>query len=464
MRAEAFHLTNADIDHAFEHGHFTIVLQPIFDLRTGRARRSEAFVRWAHPSLGLLPPGVFVSFLESQGRIGELTRHVLRNALAERARLTNAGLAGDLARISVNLSALDLCEPAFPAQLQILLREAHCPPDALTLECEPPSDQTSAEDYLYRLELVRETGVALALETRGRPVASLRRLTPFPFTEIKAGGQAILRFAKMARGPGLAAIAELIDFAANHDVETTAVGVEDKPSLRALSNLGFTMAQGNLLAPPTAPGALSALQPHKIHDLLADEARASDAYRRSFGAAGLNAETAAISAIDRSEDAFEASLRRHLRESDAFAPQSSLFNASGLDVMPHPSATETPLIRDRQGDDPHQRWRKDLTDAFEVTTLNDNTDLAAEQGGYREPTFSEEAEAAGLTEPLWSDGEVDESLAIPTPPAEPLVAARQASGYPRRARAQGWRRRWRIQGFWPKDWRRWWWNPAESSF
>ena len=47
----------------------------------------EALVRWQHPVHGLLAPGEFVPLAERTGAIGDLTRWVLDNALAQAARV-----------------------------------------------------------------------------------------------------------------------------------------------------------------------------------------------------------------------------------------------------------------------------------------------------------------------------------------------------------------------------------------
>ena len=59
----------ADLRRGIEENEFIIHYQPIFDLGNGALARMETFVRWRHPSLGLLPPGAFISFFESQGRM-----------------------------------------------------------------------------------------------------------------------------------------------------------------------------------------------------------------------------------------------------------------------------------------------------------------------------------------------------------------------------------------------------------
>ena len=81
MGAQAVRLSNVDINNALENKDFEVLFQPIFDLGNGALACMETFVRWRHPSLGVLPPGAFISFFESQGRMGELTRYVLDNAI-----------------------------------------------------------------------------------------------------------------------------------------------------------------------------------------------------------------------------------------------------------------------------------------------------------------------------------------------------------------------------------------------
>ena len=53
-------------------------------------------MRWQHPQYGLLPPGLFLDFVEAQGRMPDLTGFVFHAALDGAAALEGAGqgLAG----------------------------------------------------------------------------------------------------------------------------------------------------------------------------------------------------------------------------------------------------------------------------------------------------------------------------------------------------------------------------------
>ncbi|MEO1149459.1 MAG: EAL domain-containing protein [Pseudomonadota bacterium] len=258
MGAQAVRLSNIDIDNALDNRDFEVLFQPIFDLGNGALARMETFVRWRHPKLGVLPPGAFISFFETQGRMGELTRYVLEEALDH-----YIGWRGNCAPgFSINLAATDLADEDFPAFVTALLRDRDFPADAVTFECPMPgvpSDVDEVKDHLARL---KTTGVRLAIEVRGRANDFLREVSPFPFEEVKTGGAAILRFARTVRGPGLSAISELLDIANGAGASITAVGVEDQASLSALRGLGFSAAQGNHLG---KVGGLSDFRPAQVN-------------------------------------------------------------------------------------------------------------------------------------------------------------------------------------------------------
>lgn len=260
MGAQAVRLSNVDIDNALKNKDFEVLFQPIFDLGNGALARMESFVRWRHPNLGLLPPGAFISFFESQGRMSELTRYVLANAISSYKSWRGPFAPG----ISVNLALSDLSDDAFASHFVKLLRDHEFPADLVTLECPMPPVDMPMEKASEHFKRLSDTGARLAIEVRGRANDLLRSLDPFPFDEIKTGGSAILRFARTVRGPGLSAIADLLDVASNANAAITAVGVEDQASLAALRGLGFTAAQGNHLG---KVGDLKDFRPHRINEV-----------------------------------------------------------------------------------------------------------------------------------------------------------------------------------------------------
>ena len=260
MGAQAVRLSNVDIDNAIKNKEFEVLFQPIFDLNNGALARVESFIRWRHAALGVLPPGAFISFFETQGRMGELTRYVLSEALSK----YNAWRGPFTPGFSINLAHSDLADEAFVSHFSVLLREHNFPAELITLECPMPPVDVDLQLAQQNFGRLADTGARLAIEVRGRTNDFLRKIDPFPFDEIKTGGAAILRFARTVRGPGLSAISELLELATASNAAITAVGVEDQPSLSALRSLGFSAAQGNHLG---KVGDLNSFTPSRVNEV-----------------------------------------------------------------------------------------------------------------------------------------------------------------------------------------------------
>ena len=262
MVAQAVRLSNLDIDNALKNRDFEVLFQPIFDLGNGALARVETFIRWRHPTLGVLPPGAFISFFETQGRMSELTRYVLGEALSAYRAWRGPHAPG----FSINLALSDLSDESFSSHFSVVTREAGFPAELITLECPMPPVDADIATASRQLQRLAQTGARLAIEVRGRANEFLNSVDPFPFAEIKTGGAAILRFARTVRGPGLSAISELIELATAKNAAITAVGVEDQASLAALKGLGFAAAQGNHLG---KVGTLSQFLPSQVNEVRA---------------------------------------------------------------------------------------------------------------------------------------------------------------------------------------------------
>jgi diguanylate cyclase (GGDEF)-like protein len=59
-----------------------VVFQPIVDIRTEHTIGFEALARWTSPTLGQVPPSLFIPVAERAGIVGRLTRPLLQRSLA----------------------------------------------------------------------------------------------------------------------------------------------------------------------------------------------------------------------------------------------------------------------------------------------------------------------------------------------------------------------------------------------
>jgi len=372
MGAQAVRLSNVDIDNALKEREFEVLFQPIFDLGNGALARVETFIRWRHPSLGVLPPGAFISFFESQGRMSELTRYVLGEALSAYEGWRGANPPG----FSINLALTDLSDESFASHFTVLLRERGFPPELITLECPMPAVDADMETTARQLKRLSDTGARLAIEVRGRANDFLKTISPFPFAEIKTGGAAILRFARTVRGPGLSAISELLELASEQNAAITAVGVEDQASLSALRGLGFAAAQGNHLA---KVGSLDQFMPSHVNDvraLLGLEALSSEDLVALFRTGGP-----ALNLEEKAED------------------------ESASD------AEEAATVEDILADEPEAVAEAEEAEAEVELAAEQIEEEALEEEAIDEPVASKSAKPAARPRPAASDDELVERLA-----------------------------------------------------
>lgn len=253
MYSSSFHLTNRDIDLAFEAGHLFLVFQPKIELSTGEILCAEAYVRWNHPEYGLLPPGLFLSFFERRERSGDLTRFVAANAANAIAQWSKNGAP---CAVSINLSPTDVADPSLPAALDTIMHERGLDPQLLTLEVPEGAFAGYGDVAARSIRDMRRLGFRTALDGGGAVVVPDEFLTPEYFSEIKAGGGAIIQFSRRLKNAGLGFLGRRVALAASRGMEATAVGVEDETTLLALPALGFTAAQGAYICRPKSADEL----------------------------------------------------------------------------------------------------------------------------------------------------------------------------------------------------------------
>lgn len=236
-----FRFNAAELDAAFENDEFHLVYQPKVDLSSNAVTGVEAFVRWHHPKLGVLPPGLFLDFVESEKRAGDLTYFVLAKGIMAAAAWRHAGRNWAL---SVNVSPADLLDEEFCVNVREFARAQNVPCGAIVIEAPERALGEDAETILATLDDLRAAGFQVALDGGGGVPVDLGQYQPVPFTSIKVGGQAMLRLAERLGFGGTGAISARLRFARAEGLEAVAVGAESEATLARLKASGFTAAQG----------------------------------------------------------------------------------------------------------------------------------------------------------------------------------------------------------------------------
>lgn len=247
MSDRTFRLAASDIDKAFERNEFRVVFQPKVDLASERVTGAEVFVRWQHPQYGLLPPGLFLDFVEANGRMPDLTGFVFHAAL-DGARRWKAA-SKDWA-VSINVAPGTVTSKGFCEGLQSLHAEYGLEPARIIIEVPERAVAQEPDTLCEALLEVRELGVHVALDGGGIVPVDLSQFSPLPFTSVKVGGPASIRLAQRLGLRGKGAIAARLRFAHQYNLEAVAVGAEDEATMAGLADVGFTAAQGIWIQKP----------------------------------------------------------------------------------------------------------------------------------------------------------------------------------------------------------------------
>lgn len=229
----------------------TILYQPQVDLATGRLTGVEALLRWTHPRWGLLPTDELIEAIEPSEVMHMLTRHMLQAVTAQLRRWNEQGLR---MRAAVNVSAQDLHEPTFVAELEDIVRRQGIDPAQLTIEITERMLITDAERVAHVAATLTRLGVGLSLDDFGTGYASLQQLRLLPLSEVKVDRSYIRGI--VDNPADLAIVASVHELAQALQVSVVAEGVEDHRTARALAQLSGTIGQGYHFGRPMPPEAL----------------------------------------------------------------------------------------------------------------------------------------------------------------------------------------------------------------
>jgi len=222
-----------------EAGELFLAYQPKLNLKSGKVTHAEALIRWRHPVDGLVPPDRFLPLAEETGAVRELTRFVMRRALADAREAARSKM--DIG-ISVNVSAADIGEPAFADEVIRMLGRAAVDPAKLTLEITESALIRSPETALKVLRALRDHGLGLSIDDYGTGQSTLSYVRTLPVNELKIDKTFVTQL-RDNEGDRIM-VASTIDLAHKLGLTVVAEGVEDWDTVSLLTELGCDYAQG----------------------------------------------------------------------------------------------------------------------------------------------------------------------------------------------------------------------------
>jgi diguanylate cyclase (GGDEF)-like protein len=239
-----------DLRRGLRRGELVLHYQPKVNISTGDLVGAEALVRWQHPEHGLLSPDDFIPMAERTGLINPLTRQIVDSALAQARVWLDAGRP---LPIAVNLSARNLHNERFAAQVDELLAVHDVPPHLLEFEVTESAIMIDEVRACQMLEKLVDLGIRLSLDDFGAGYTSLSQLKALPISEIKIDRSFVMMINEDPRDSII--VQSVIALGHNLGLTLVAEGVETEDALTTLAGFGCDVFQGYHLSRPVPVAA-----------------------------------------------------------------------------------------------------------------------------------------------------------------------------------------------------------------
>jgi diguanylate cyclase (GGDEF)-like protein len=238
-----------DLRRAVELRQLHLVYQPIVCIPHGPIEGVEALVRWAHPTLGIIPPARFIPLAEESGLIMGIGEWVLEEAVRQLAAWRHQTTGFEDLYVAVNLSGAQLHDERLVALVRDALTHHEIEGSALCLELTESVVMDKPLAAAAVLSELRRLDVRLAIDDFGTEYSSLAYLKRFPVTSLKID-RSFVDTLEDEDSSDATLIAAVVAMAHALGITTIAEGVETTSQAHRLMELGCDALQGFLYSRP----------------------------------------------------------------------------------------------------------------------------------------------------------------------------------------------------------------------
>lgn len=231
---------------------FKVFYQPKYDFKTEKIVGVEALVRWDHPKMGMVFPGVFIGLFERNGFITEIDYFVWEEACKKLKEWSDNGYEN--LSISVNVSRINLYNNNLPDLLIELVKKYNISPKALHLEITESAYTENSEQIIEGAKRLKKIGFIIEMDDFGTGYSSLNMLAKLPIDILKLDMGFVHSIEKDKNSKILLKV--IINLAKELHLAVVAEGVETEEQVNILKNIGCQYAQGYYYSPPISEDEL----------------------------------------------------------------------------------------------------------------------------------------------------------------------------------------------------------------
>jgi diguanylate cyclase (GGDEF)-like protein len=220
--------------------------QPKVDAYTGEITGAEALMRWNHPKLGLVSPGIFIPLAEKSGLLPDMDDWAFRTACQQLIDWQTSGLSP--IPVSVNVTSQSFRNGRVVKTVRDALEITGLNPKYIKLELTESTIMDNAEENIKMLHRLKDLGIKLSIDDFGTGYSSLSYLNRFPLDELKIDQTFISGLP--SESSNLAIVKAIIAMARSLGLHVIAEGGETQEQLTTIQELNCTEYQGYLFSKP----------------------------------------------------------------------------------------------------------------------------------------------------------------------------------------------------------------------
>jgi len=245
---------------AIKENKFEMYYQPIYDNRLGRFASAEALIRLKDEKYGMIPPGLFIPFAETNGLILAIGKFVLEDVFRFIADHNMKALG--LSYIEVNLSVVQLLQSDLPETIRSLQTRYKVDPGQVNFEITETLYDNLSTVMDKNVRALESMGYNFSLDDYGVGFSNIQRMSKLPIALVKIDKSLV---DEMFTEDGSVIIRNTVRMMQGIRKKLVAEGVETREEIDALSEMSCDHIQGFYYSRPLpADEFVTFLKAHRL--------------------------------------------------------------------------------------------------------------------------------------------------------------------------------------------------------
>lgn len=226
-------------------GEFKVFFQPKIDVAQKKIGGAEALVRWIHPKLGFMNPGMFIPLFEKNGFIKKIDLFVWEEVCKSIVEWKNKGIA--LVPISVNVSKKSFEDENLAEKIIEIVDKYEIDHNLIEIEMTEYSCLGDMEKIYNTIRTLHKSGFPIALDDFGTGYSSMIVLSKFDLDTMKLD-MSLIRNDNPRKKKN--ALEFALQLAKMMQLKTVAEGIETEEQAERIRSLGGDYIQGYFYSKP----------------------------------------------------------------------------------------------------------------------------------------------------------------------------------------------------------------------